>query len=278
MAVQIITDSTADISKELAAQWGVVIVPLTVHFGEQEYIDGVTLQADEFYDKLTSAANLPTTSQVRVEAFEEAFKAALDKGDEVLCITLSSDLSGTYQSATIAKAGLGRDNIYLVDSRSVTFALALMIARAVELRDAGNSAADIAAQIQALTGKLKLYAMIDTLKYLQKGGRLSAASAVVGTMLGIKPIVTILDGKVEVCHKARGNKNALEWVVAKALESKPNLALGLTFGHTNAPEQAEALMELAGDLGGRTKAICCIGSVVGTHAGPGCTGLAFFEE
>lgn len=276
MSIKIITDSTSDISKEQAKQWGVEIVPLTVNFGTEEYVDGVTLSASEFYSKLESSDNLPTTSQVTVNAFEKCFRNALVNSDEVLCITLSSNLSGTYQSAQIAKDIIGTDNIHLVDSQTVTMGLALLVSRAVELRDRGLGAKAIAEELLDLSNKIRIYAMIDTLKYLQKGGRLSAAGAIVGTMLNIKPIIIVKNGKLEVVQKVRGVKQALEGVISAAERDNPDLSLGFSFAHANLPEQMETLMNLVPEWKSLNRISCEIGSVVGTHAGPGCAGLAFF--
>ncbi len=281
MSVAIITDSTCDLPEKQVQALGITVLPLTVIIDGKEYLDGITMTAEEFYIRQAASKELPTTSQVTVDAFTNAFTQALAAGHEVVCITLSSKLSGTYQSAVIAKQGLTSDSdkIHLVDSQSVTLALALLVQHACRRRDEGTAAAALVAELEALIPKLRLYAMIDTLKYLQKGGRLSAASAVMGTMLGIKPIIHIEDGEVKVFHKARGAKAALSWIVQHVEQSNHDIAdKGASFGHSNAPEQMQALIQEAGKLAGKNPIQCCIGAVVGTHAGPGCTGMAFFEK
>lgn len=172
--VRILTDSTADLTHEDAAELGVIVVPLTLNFGEKHYLDGIDLSPEEFFEQLESAEKLPTTSQPTPEAFLKEFEAARDAGDEVVCVLLSSALSGTYQSAVIAREEADYDGIYLVDSKNVTLASQLLVRRAVDLARSGMSAAEIAEDLEKARERVHLFALVDTLKYLHKGGRLSA--------------------------------------------------------------------------------------------------------
>lgn len=278
--IQIITDSTSDLTAQQAADWGVKVVPLTVHFGEDAYLDRVDLPAEEFYEKLSACGDaLPTTSQVNPAEFSDAFETVLARGDDVLGIFISSDLSGTYQSAVLARELLSSGRIHLVDSRSTTFGLALLVRQAVRLRDEGRSAADIAAALDSLVPRLRLLAVVDTLKYLKLGGRISAATALVGGVLGISPIIGLADGKVDSLGKSRGRKGGMKWI-ADRVGDTVDPALGVSFGHTNSPdalsECMEALAPLTGDAAVEFTGL--IGPTVGTHAGPGAAGFAYFEK
>ncbi|MEG0441443.1 MAG: DegV family protein [Oscillospiraceae bacterium] len=278
--IRIITDSTSDLSAQAAKTLGIDIVPLTVHFGEESYRDGVEITPAEFFEKLSKAAELPTTSQINPEEFIAKFQGYVDAGDEVVGIFLSSDLSGTCQSAHIAKTAVGGERVFVVDSRTVTFGLGLLVTVACRLRDEGKTAAEIAAECTRLTGKIRLFAALDTLKYLKMGGRISPTTAMVGGLLGISPIVSVAEGKVEAAGKARGRKGALGWI-AKTMEScPPDLTYGIAFGHTAAPEAMAECMARFPELLGAAPFVITgeIGSVVGTHGGPGAAGIAYFEK
>ena len=181
--IRILTDSTADFSMADAAALGVAVVPLTVSFGDAHYQDGIDLPLERFYDMLAAADKLPTTSQPSPELFLSHFLAAKAAGDTVICVLLSAALSGTCQSAEIAKEEAEYDNIYIVDSRSATLGLQLLVRRAVQRVAEGFSAMDIVADLETARTHLRLYAVVDTLKYLHKGGRLSGAVAITAMVL-----------------------------------------------------------------------------------------------
>lgn len=279
--IRIITDSTCDMTAEDARALGLTVIPLTVNFGKEAYLDGVEITPDKFYEKLAACGDsLPTTSQANPAKFVEVFEEVLKQGDEVVGIFLSSELSGTYQSAVIAQEMIGSDRIHLVDSRLVTFPLGLLLSEAAHLRDAGLSAAELAAKVTELSRRVRLLAVLDTLKYLKLGGRISAATALVGGALGITPIVGLQNGKVESLGKSRGRKAGLKWMLEQ-LEKEPiDTSMGVAFGHSNCPEAMEACMEVFADAtAGMSQPITSsIGSVVGTHAGPGAAGIAYFVK
>lgn len=275
--VRIITDSTADISPRRREELGIDILPLTVHFGPESFIEGVNLTADEFYEKLSVATELPTTSQIPPLTFQETFQSYLDNGDEVVGIFISSKLSGTYQSACIAREILGGKRLFVVDSLMATFGLRLLVEEAVRMRDAGNAASEIAETIQALVGRTRLVAVVGTLKYLKMGGRLSSASAMVGMLLGICPVISIVDGKVEAIGKCRGQKSAFDFMYKRMMREDIDLSRPVTFGHTSSPENMENWKAYILPKLPRCEALDGhIGSVVGTHVGPGATGIAYF--
>jgi DegV family protein with EDD domain len=275
MAIRIITDSTSDIPFEQQASLGIEIVPLSVRFGSEEYIDGVTLSKPQFFQKLAECEELPTTAQVNPEKFAQIFRK-YGEDDEIIGIFISGELSGTFQSSVIAKGIVNSEKIHLIDSRTVTFGLALLVYEVVRMRDAGHSAAEICEAIQSLTGRLKFYAVVDTLKYLKMGGRLSASSALLGTMLRIKPIISLQDGKVEAVDKKQGLKAAVQAIAQKVKAERPDPSYQIVLGDSNAPSLTAMFKEaLAGDIDIAGSALVELGAVVGTHAGPGCAGLAY---
>lgn len=277
--IELITDSTSDITAELAAEMGVRVLPLTVNFGDESFRDGLDLTNEAFYTRLRQAETLPTTSQINPDVFAGVFREALDRGNQVVYIGISSDLSGTCQSAMIAKEMLDSDDVFVVDSRTVTLGLRLLVSQAVRLRDEGRSAASLAAELTELREKVRLYAVVDTLKYLKMGGRISAATAMVGGVLGIVPIIAVQDGKVESAGKSRGRKAGVQWIRERVQEDI-DLTRPMVFGHADCLEALDAIVEACSDLSAQAAAVYCneIGCVVGTHAGPGAAGVAYFAK
>ena len=204
--VRILTDSSADFSEELARQLNVEVLPLGVTFEDgTAYRDRVDLQPEEFYEKLAACEKLPKTSQPNLGDVLTAFENARDAGDEMVAIFISSQLSGTYQSACIAAAPF-KESVFVVDSENATIGERILAERAWALRDEGLSAADIAYCLNQEKKDIRLVASLDTLEYLRRGGRISGAAALVGGMLSIKPVVGVVDGDVVVLGKARGSK------------------------------------------------------------------------
>ena len=270
MMIRIVTDSTSDLPAARAAELGVEILPLSVHFGEESFRDGVDITREEFYARLAGVDTLPTTSQIPPETFIDAFRRLTENGDQVLGVFLSSDMSGTYQSAMIARDIVGEENIAVVDSRTVTFALGLLVEEACALRDQGLPLDGLRQRVEALAGRVRLLAVVDTLKYLKMGGRISGAAAVVGGLLGICPVITIENGLVAGFQ-----------FIARWLEEKEKIDTGLpvAFGHSDAPQVMADCMEFFREqTGGARLCPMDIGAVVGTHAGPGAAGLAFFVK
>ena len=279
MSVKIVVDSTADLLPQAAAR--VKIIPLTIRFGDREFIDGVTIDSKKFYEMLVENDELPTTSQANPAVFEEAFTEAVEQGHEVVCITCSSKLSGTYQSAVIAAEEFS-GKVFVVDSKTIALGSAILTQYALELLDKGFSAEEIAWKLMQKRDKVRLIAMLDTLEYLKKGGRISKTVAFAGGLLNIKPVICIEDGEIKMLGKARGSKqgnNLLVQEIRKAggVDFRKPLLLGYT-GLSDSLLQ-KYIADSAALWEGNTEQlpVRIVGSVVGTHAGPGAVAVAFFS-
>lgn len=277
--VNIIVDSTADITEDVKER--MTVVPLTLHFGDEEYIEGVTIQKKEFYQKLIESDVLPKTSQASPADFEDVFEKIVAAGESAVVITLSSKLSGTWQSAMIA-AREYEDSVYVVDSRSVAIGTAILAKLALRLADEGMEAREIAERLEKEREKICLIAMLDTLEYLKKGGRISAAAAFAGGVLSIKPVVCIRDGEIVILGKARGSKQGNNLLVSEIRKTGGiNFTKPILLGYTGLDdtllqkyiEDSKALWE----EGISSLETTMIGSVIGTHAGPGAVAVAFFS-
>lgn len=282
MGVKILCDSASDISQEEAKQLGIIVLPLKTIWEGKEYQDGVTMLPKEFYEKLIETDGLPTTSQVTPYEFEEAFRKVLEEGDTAVCLTVSSKLSGTYQSAVIANDEL-ENQVELVDTLNVSLGENILVRRAAELRDEGKTAKEIAEIINEEKEKVRLVALLDTLEYLKKGGRVSATAAFAGSVLSIKPVIGVRDGQVEVLGKARGSKNGnnkLSEEITKAGGVDFSKPFTLGFTGLNDDLLQKYLRDSTHLYEGQVKEfpITTIGSTIGTHAGPGAVGVAFFAK
>ena len=279
MSVRIIIDSTVDVSPELLAR--VEVVPLTVSFGAEEYIDGVTITHEEFYNKLIESDVLPTTSQATPAAFADVFERLAAAGDSAVVITLAHQLSGTCQSARIAAEDY--DNIFVVDSGSVTLGAGILAEYALRCVDEGMDAESIAAAVEAKKEDVCLIAMLDTLEYLKKGGRISATVAFAGGLLKLKPVVNIKDGVINMLGKARGSIQGNNLMVQEINQAGGiDFSMPILLGYTGLTDvllkkymtDSAALWE----NGVENLPYPSIGSVVGTHAGPGALAAAFFRK
>lgn len=278
MGIQIVIDSTTDLPAQAAEQ--VKIVPLTIHFGEQQYVSGVDIDARSFYEKLVESDVLPTTSQPTPAAFADAFQAAVEAGDEVVCITISSKLSGTFQSASIAAMDFP-GKVFVVDSRTVTLGCGILTQYALDLAKQGISARELAQRVEKKREKVRLLALLDTLEYLKKGGRISATVAFAGGLLNIKPVICVAEGEVKLLGKARGfrqGSNLLVQQIEKA--GGVDFEMPMLLGYTGLSDaMLKKYMEDSAQLWqGRVDSlpVSIVGSVVGTHAGPGAVAVAFF--
>ena len=281
MSVKFVVDSAADLTLEEAKQLGVTHLPLKVLFGEEEYLDAVTLGYLEFYEKLAACDALPTTSQASPAEFEKVYRELTENGDEVVMVTVSSQLSGTYQSACIG-ADEFEGKVYVVDSMNVTLGQRLVLLRGLQLAEQGMSAKEIARTLDEEKGKIRLFAVLDTLDNLKKSGRISAATALAGTMLSIKPAVTVADGKIVMAGKARGANQGNK--LLRDLIGKTN---GIDFNkpHTLAysgpsDERLQKFIAESGELweGYEQPPVATVGAVIGTHVGPGAWAYAYFEK
>ncbi len=282
MSVKIVIDSACDLPKNTADVLGLDFLALRTFIDGQEYLDGITMTGEEFYEKLIESDCTPKTSQVPPADFEGIFEKNVNAGHDVLCITVSSELSGTYQSAMIAAERFG-DKVCVVDSLNVTIGEQLLVLRAVKLRDEGWSAWEIAEILNHEKKRIRLVALLDTLEYLKKGGRISSAAAIAGTLLSIKPVIAVVDGKIEMLGKARGSKNGNNKLMELVKESK-GIDFSRPFMLAYSGLSDHTLRKYITDshelYEGKTDhlPICLIGSTIGTHAGPGALGVAFFEN
>ena len=279
--IHILTDSASDILPAEAEQLGVTVIPLNVTLEDGTVLrDGVDMTPSAYYEILAGCRKLPTTSQPSPELFENFFLEAAAAGDEVIGIFLSHALSGTYQCAKLAADMANVDNVLFVDSGHVCLSEALLVRLAVQLRDSGKTAGQIAAILEHAKEHLHLVAAIDDLKYLRKGGRLPAAVAVAGGMLGIKPLITIQDGKVAMAGKARGLPGAYVALFKKVEEMGGiNPAFPALAGYTVSPREVTPIQTyLRDNLQQEDLLVRQIGCVIGTHAGPGAFGIAFFDK
>ena len=212
MSFRIITDSASDIPQETAEKWGVTVMPIHTRFGEEEYLDGVTLKPEQFFEKLVKTDEIPRTSQITPYEFGQEFQKAVDAGESVLCITMSAGVSGTYHSACTAAAEYG-SSVRVIDSRQFCISLYVLIQYACICRDKGMSMEETGDAIEKVKGRVHVISVFATLEYLRLGGRISSAAALAGNLLSIKPVITVRDGVVEVISRARGTKKALKMAV-----------------------------------------------------------------
>ncbi|MCF2620578.1 DegV family protein [Oscillibacter valericigenes] len=279
LKTRIIIDSTTDLTPEVKER--VYTVPLTVHFGQEEYIDGVTIDHKTFYEKLVESDVLPTTSQATPNDFIGEFEKARQAGEAAVVITLASKFSGTYQSAVIAAADY--ENIYVVDGASAAMGTGILVELAFRLLDAGSSAEEIARALEEEKKKIVIVALVDTLEYLKRGGRVSKTAAFAGGVLNIKPVLSVTDGEIHLLGKARGSKmgnNLLIQEIDKAggIDFSKPVLLGYS-GLSDALllkyiEDSRHIWE--GNL--REVRYTTVGSVIGTHLGPGAVVVAFFKN
>ena len=275
MAVRIVTDSACDLSQELVDQHGIEIVPLSIRFGDEEFVDRTELSVDDFYAKMASSGILPETAAPSPGAFEQAFRKVGGSGDEVVCINLSAALSATMQSAaTAAKSLEGEVPVTVVDSKALTLGLGNIVVAAAEAAERGAGAAEIVAQTEDLSNRTRMWGMLDTLDNLVKGGRIGKAQGLMGNMLSIKPILDMSTGEVHEAAKPRTKKKGLVWIRDKVLEFGDQIeVLWVMAGD---PDDVGELLDLLTPVYDDEIRTGRIGPVIGTHGGPGVLGVSFW--
>jgi DegV family protein with EDD domain len=278
--IEILTDSASDLGG-LSITLGVTVVPLTIIFPERAYFDG-ELTREEFYEKLKNANPLPSTSQPSPADFLKHFERAKKEGSDVIVITISESLSGTYQSAAAAKELADYERIFLVDSKMASLGEAALVEYAVKLRAEGKLASEIYETLLHARDRLKLFALVDTLTYLHRGGRLSKSVTVVGSLLNVKPILAVENGVLVSAGKARGFSRGVQTISELIKKSGgADFDMPVYFAHTNARELCGAFMERLAELDpafSLSERVVDIGGVVGTHVGPGTVGIAYFTK
>jgi len=278
--IRIIVDSSADFTSQELFEREIELVPLGVTLNEKTYQDGVTLTRDALYEwLLADKNNFPKTSQPSPQDFLQVFDDAAENGDEVVCILLSSSLSGTCQSAFLAKSMADYDNIHIVDSLTATHMIRIMALHADRMRRNGSTATQIVAALEELKGKVRVFAALDTLEYLQRGGRLSKAAAAVGTLANLKPIITVSEeGKVEVVQKCMGRNKTLSFLLSKIGELQIDTAFPLYSVYTYGTEITELLEQKLSEAGYRIAERVQVGATIGCHIGPGVCGFIYVEK
>lgn len=283
MSIKIVTDSTSDIEPSRARELGVTVVPLFVVFGHRSYRDYVDLSRPEFYEKLKSEKTLPITSQPTAQMFEDAFRPFVEAGDEILCITISSHLSGTINAARAAAQHFPDARIEIYDSQSAAGGLGLMVMRAAELASQGASMEQIVADLNYERQTQRLYACLSDLSHLQRTGRIGKAQAVVGTLMKIVPVLALKDGQVAAEAQVRTFARAQETMLDLALKAVNDIAKArFLVMHTNAPQLATAALEKLrarlGDAKPRMLDVLEAGPVIATHGGPGAVGIFVVQD
>ena len=277
--VAIVIDSASDMPPEVAARQGIIIVPLEVSFGDRKFRAITELSTDEFWQRmLAPGAPLPTTAAASPGEFKAVFEAAFEQGAEaIVCIDVSEELSGTVKSARIAAAMLEGREIHVIDSRTASMGFGMLAQMATELAEQGKSAAEIAAIVEARKADVDLYVALDTLEYLKRGGRISGASAAVGSMLSIKPIITVVDGVVEKADQVRTRAKARERTLALLTARPLERATVLHSTNADVEEFRQQFQERSG-LADSQIQVVTIGPSVGPHVGPGCLGATILRQ
>lgn len=279
MKVRIIVDSTADMAPHYRGR--AAVAPLTVHFGDEELVDGVSIDRRRFYERLVESDQLPTTSQATPAVFQQLYEDAKRAGESAVVITISSKLSGTYQSACLAAADY--ENVYVVDSLSAAIGTGILAEYAIGCAEAGMDAVSLAAHLEQKRADICVIGLLDTLEYLKRGGRISKTVAFAGGLLSIKPVVTIQDGEIALIGKARGSRQGNNLLVEKihacgGIDFQLPILLGYT-GLSDAflrkyVDDSRALWEHGTD----SLDEALISGVIGTHTGPGAVAVAFFRK
>ena len=279
MAIKIITDSASDIT--VSNREDLIILPITITFHGTEYEDGINLSHKEFYEKLIESEELPTTSQISPYTFEEAIRRVLADGDEPVIITLSGKLSGTYQNAFVAASEF-EEKVYVIDSENVAVGQHALVEYALRLKDEGLDAASIAEELNKSKKRIHTIALLDTLEYLKKGGRISKAAAFTGSVLSIKPVVGVVNGEVAVLGKARGAKHGNNLLIEQiglcgGIDFEKPFSLGYTGSDDTLIKQYIEYSKSIWEGHTDELPISTIGGTIGTHVGPGAVAVAFFS-
>ena len=275
----IVTDSTADIPESMARKKGIIVAPLTVTHKGKTYRDGVDLKTDELLSMLEEGEELPKTSQVNPQEFYKLYSEILKEECEIISIHISSDVSGTYQSAGIAKQMLETDKIHVVDSRAVSFGTGLLVLEAVKMVESGMVVDDILEKLNEIATRVEVAFVVDNLEYLKKGGRLSGTQAAIGTLLNIKPILYMTKGKIEVLDKVRGMKKAHNRLIGFMDDKKVDRNHGFAIGNVGCQESMIDFIGLINGIISPEKVLTAdVGTVVSTYAGRGTIGVFFFRE
>lgn len=277
--IRILVDSSTDFTMEEVKNKNLYHVPLTISLNGKDYLSGEDLTSDRFYELLTAGEDFPKTSQPSPQAFAEIFEKAKNEGEEIICVLLSSALSGTCQSAHLAKDMVDYDGIYIVDSLTATIMTRVIVDYGLQLIAQGKSAAEIVASLEALKGKVKVAAGIDTLEYLYRGGRLNKAAATIGELANLKPVITVSEeGTVSILGKCIGKNKALNFILKTLASKELDTTFPLYTVYAYGSENTEKLEEKLAAEGYQITARLQLGSTIGAHVGPGAFGIIYVEK
>lgn len=280
--IRILIDSASDIDREEAQKKGIEMIPMEVRFGNETFLDGVTLSKRQFFEKLVESDELPKTSQINEYRFEEAFEKLTGNGDRVIAITISSKLSGTFDNARAAVKKF-QGKVFVVDSRSAAVGERILCDYALRLIGEGKSAEEIACELEEKKEKIRVIAAVDTLKYLRKGGRISSVAALAGEMLSIKPVISVINGEVKLVGKAMGSKKSNNLLMQLVASCGIDFTMPYALAYSGLSDEylkkylrdSEALWKQnVKDANEIPRYL--LGSAVGTHVGPNAVGVAFF--
>lgn len=277
--IRILVDSSSDYTVDEIRQKGLELIPISIAIGEKSYVDGFDMGRDEFYEILQSSSDFPKTSQPSPQAFLDIFEDVKATGDELICIILSSELSGTFQTAQMAKNMVGYDKIYLIDSRSATYTIKVMADYALQLRSEGKTAPEIVQKIEAVKSRVKVLAALNTLEFLGRGGRISKTAAAIGDLANIKPIITVtVEGGIAILGKCLGKNKAILSIIKRIEELGVDNRFPAYTIYSYGDENCVAFEDKLHKEGIRTANRLQIGSTIGTHIGPGAFGIVFVAQ
>lgn len=272
--LRIVTDSSAEISQKQAAELGIEVLPLTIIFGTEQFRDGIDMMPEEFYKRLVSSSEFPHTAQLGYEELTSLYKDAKEKGDEVLIMPISSALSGTYGWTVRAARDVGYEKVHVYDGKCTTFMLEMLVKEAVKMRE--RPVEEVISALDDLRSRMRLYAALDTLEYLKRGGRISKAAATVGGMLKIKPVITVTeDGKIGLIHKSIGMNSALRYISELYLSDKKDANYAVRTIYCMDDSNCLKLRGLVGETPLPPENIC---PIIGTHIGPSAAGIVYVVE
>lgn len=272
--LRIVTDSSAEISQKQAAELGIEVLPLTIIFGTEQFRDGIDMMPEEFYKRLVSSSEFPHTAQLGYEELTSLFKDAKEKGDEVLIMPISSALSGTYEWTVRAARDVGYEKVHVYDGKCTTFMLEMLVKEAVKLRE--RPVEEVISALDDLRSRMRLYAALDTLEYLKRGGRISKVAATVGGMLKIKPVITVTeDGKIRLIHKSIGMNAALRYISELYSSDKKDANYAVRTIYCMDDSNCLKLRGLVGETPLPPENIC---PIIGTHIGPSAAGIVYVVE
>jgi DegV family protein with EDD domain len=273
--IQVVTDSACDLPDEVIDKLGIRVVPLTIRFGDEELVDRVQLSPKEFWDRVVTGPHMPQTAAPSPGAFQSAFTDAADAGmDGVICVNMSSEVSATYQAARTAADNVSdRIRVEVVDSLTLTMGLGLLVLHAIDLVSSGKTLDEVVAGVEDTKGRVKVYGVVDSLDFLRKGGRIGGASHLLGSLLSIKPVLDVREGRVEVDSKQRTRSRAIRYLASKAVDAGSLERVALTDGRAQDTEEVTGLLQAVKSEHPLETAV--LGPVVGSHTGPGTVGVCF---